>query len=238
MIFLIERDLSAAADRFAAVAKAAGHRVLRWSDGEPVPAVADVFLGALGSCAAVPGVIGDPARLAVRHWLPGVADLALNAEVVEATVGNLPLIPWPSAFVRPDCCLKPFSGRLVAREALSPAALDHGFYFDDLDLPVLLSPPQAVAAEWRFVAVDRRVVAHSGYLASREAVASEPPAAAEALAREAARRAPEPTVVIDICQLASGAFQLVEYNLFSGADLYGCDLGSVVVALTAWLTPA
>ena len=34
-------------------------------------------------------------------------------------------------FVRPDSPLKPFSGRVLDRDSISLAALDHGFYFDD-----------------------------------------------------------------------------------------------------------
>ncbi len=88
--------------------------------------------------------------------------------------------------------------------------------------------------EWRFVAVERRLVARSGYVADgRAADAGDPPDDAIALSAEAARLAPEASVVIDVCGLADGTCHLVEYNLLSGSDLYGCDVDAVVAALAA-----
>jgi hypothetical protein len=37
----------------------------------------------------------------------------------------------------------------------------HGFYFDDVRLPVVVAPVQPVEREWRYVVVDRSVVAVS-----------------------------------------------------------------------------
>jgi hypothetical protein len=65
-------------------------------------------------------------------------------------------------FVRPDGCLKPFSGRVVALAGLTPGHLDHGFYYDDLDLPIVIAPVQTLGREWRFVAAGV-VVASSAY---------------------------------------------------------------------------
>ncbi len=233
--FIIETEVNAAAERCADAARAAGHRVVRWTPGEPPPAAPDpIFLGSLTGCRDMPGVVGAPDRLRMSHWLPAVADIALNRDVVWSTVAAVAALdlPWPRAFVRPDSAMKPFAGRVLDRDALSPAALDHGFYFDDLDLPIALAEARPVVQEWRFVAVDRRLVARSGYAADgRQAEARTPPPAAVALAEDAARRAPEPSVVLDVCATADGGCHLVEYNLLSGSDLYGCDAAAVIAAL-------
>lgn len=233
--WIIETHLNDACEAVALAAARAGDRVVRWSTGDPVPQVENpVFLGSLTECGRMHGVIGSPERLRVSAWLSLMDDLALNSEVVWTTAGAAAasLVEWPRVFARPDSAMKPFAGRVLDREKLSPAALDLGFYFDDPALPVVLAPAVEVVAEWRFVAVERRVVAHSGYVADGRARSdSEPPPAAWAVATAALERSPEPTVVLDVCETRDGAYRLVELNLFSGADLYGCDADAVVAAL-------
>lgn len=238
MIIVIENNLNSACDAMAAAAHVAGHTVIHWWDGDPVPAAADVFLGSLEQCGSgsMPGVLGDPNNLRVKHWLPLVKDLALNVENIETTVGRLPYsLPWgDTTFIRPDSCLKPFSGRLIHQKDLVPKALDFGYYYNDLNLPVLLSEPRDITAEWRFVAVNRKIVTTTHYSHGVLGPFQRHipiPDEAHALAQEAAARSPEPTVVIDLCQLRSGAVKLLEYNLFSGADLYDCDMEAILQAL-------
>ncbi len=170
----------------------------------------------------------------VSAWLPEVQELALNREVLFTTVAEVASLdlPWSRVFVRPDSAMKPFAGRVLARGKIDAAALDHGFYYEDRGLPIVLSPAQEVGEEWRFVAVRRQLVAHSGYLAEgRAGEARAVPEGAAALASAAAARSPEPSVVIDVCRRGSGDFALVEYNLLSGSDLYDCDAAAIVAAL-------
>ena len=237
--WIIETELNAAAERVAAAARASGCPVIRWSIGDPKPALPDrecVFLGSLTTCPGMPGVLGDPERLRVSRWLPRVGALALNREVVFSTVGALGRVrdglPWARVFARPDSAMKPFAGRVLAREQLSAGALDHGFYYDDLELPIVLAPARAVAEEWRFVVVDRRVVASCGYTADgRAGLERAPPPAAVDVAYRSAELAPEDHVVLDVCRVADDGYFLVEYNLLSGADLYACDVDAIVRAL-------
>ena len=67
-----------------------------------------------------------------------------------------------------DSPLKPFSGRVVKLQGLSLRQLDHGFYYDDSDLPIVVAPVRTNIAplEWRLVVVQNQVVAGSGYTAS------------------------------------------------------------------------
>jgi ATP-grasp domain-containing protein len=137
-------------------------------------------------------------------------------------------------FVRPDSALKPFSGRVLATKDISLAALDHGFYYDDLDLPAVVAPTAQLEEEWRFVVVDSEIVAGSSYLANgREAGASLDAStpAWDYAARLSRRLAPpDPVYVLDICE-TDRSLRLLELNPFSGADLYDCDRAVIVAAV-------
>lgn len=137
-------------------------------------------------------------------------------------------------FVRPDSPLKPFAGRVLAREKISLAALDHGFYFDDPDLAVIVAPIRSIGREWRYVVVDQRVIAGSAYAADgRSALPDDPNGAPWQFAEKVARsiEPPEDVYVLDVCE-ADGALKLLELNPFSGADLYACNAKDVVIAVS------
>lgn len=246
LTWIVESGLNEAADRLATAASNAGYRVIHWTDGHRVPVLDSderaVFLGSLNACEVMPGVIGAADALAASVWQPLLGDLGLNppSTSLYTTVGEVQHLDMPWAgervFVRPVSAMKPFSGRVLDSDSLSPAALDHGFYYDDVDVPILVAQAQQVVEEWRFVAVNRQLVASSGYAADgRTGRVVDVPEGATALARVAATRAPCATVVIDVCRLkgvSEGAspFRVVEYNLFSGSDLYCCDVEAVVSA--------
>jgi hypothetical protein len=139
-----------------------------------------------------------------------------------------------SFFVRPDSPLKPFSGRVLQRERVSLAALDHGFYYDDLETPVIVAPVQEVGREWRYVVVAQKVVAGSAYSADgRTSLPDDPTGEPWAFAATIARQieAPQAVFVLDVCKVG-GALFLLEINPFSGADLYACDPLAVVTAVS------
>lgn len=142
-------------------------------------------------------------------------------------------------FVRPDSPLKPFSGRVLSAEAVSLPALDHGFYFDDPTLPVIVAPVQAVGREWRYVVVNRQIVAGSAYEADgRLALPDEPGGEPWMFASQIAAELPPPEAVyvLDLCEV-DGHLRLLELNPFSGADLYACQAENVVRAVSEAATP-
>ena len=241
MTWIIEEHLNPAGEALATAAREAGCKVIRWNGMDTLELPEDgnaIFQGSLGGCVQFagrwePGVLGTPEALACSNWLPILGDLALNQEVVKTIASEVgpDVCPWPKAFVRPDSALKPFSGRVISREDLSPIAIDFGFYFEDPNLPVFLSPAVEILSEWRFVAVDGQLIAQSGYTAeNREAQEMEVPKGALEVAEAAALVSPSEVVVIDVCQTPT-RFAVVEFNLFSGADLYGCDPDAIVKAL-------
>jgi hypothetical protein len=66
-------------------------------------------------------------------------------------------------FVRPDSPLKLFTGQIVARESFETDFEFMGFYeFPKYSL-VVVSSPRDIETEWRFVVVDRRVIAGCQY---------------------------------------------------------------------------
>lgn len=235
-----------------AVAKAGGE-VVRWREGmwereeDCPPGAVLVFQGSLESADHlwrtapwVKGVFCDRDALSCTAWYPRFATWRLNERwhrtTVEALVVGSDVPPdFCDAdgrfFVRPDSPLKPFAGR-VRKLPTTWQDLDFGFYYDDPTTPIVVAPVRDVLEEWRFVVVDSRVVAGSGYRADGRTAAAAPPPEAWAYAEEVANAVamPEPVVVLDVGLTAEG-LRVVELNAFSGADLYGCDPDAVVCAV-------
>ncbi len=233
--------------------KSSGHRLLDWDDlwwQEGVPAhVADAntfFHGSLGNAARIhgelnwcPGSFCDQAAFCcsalyddATEWLLHsdwrflpANELVAKAVEVAASIGCTDRV-----FVRPDSPLKPFSGRVLDVATISLSSLDHGFYFDDEALPVVVCPICEVGREWRFVVAKSSVIAGSSYdPSSRTAIADQPASAAWSFASEVAAsiRSPADVYVLDVCE-ANGSLRLLELNPFGGADLYACDAASIV----------
>lgn len=125
-------------------------------------------------------------------------DLVANAADVASSIGCTDRV-----FLRPDSPLKPFSGRVVD-VAISLKALDHGFYYEDETLPVIVAPVADVGREWRFVIVDGQVITGSSYDAeTRSASSAGGDSNAFDLAEEIASsmEPPSPVYVLDICEV-------------------------------------
>ncbi len=235
----------------------AGHHVVGWKDewkDPPSPiqpagmnvASPFVFRGSLGNALWVrenlawrPGAYCDAQAFCCTSYYPraerwllcGAKWRALTAQqfVAEALDQHL-----QHFFVRPDSPLKPFSGRLLTRDQVSWEAIDYGLYYDARDLLVVVSEPRTITAEWRFVVVDRRVVAGSEYTAlGRAAVrrVEAGPAWDFAQVVASALEPPEDVYVLDVCEV-DGRYYLLELNPFSGADLYACDPAAVMRAVS------
>lgn len=237
----------------------AGHRIIDSSDdwwlheppefesGAPI-----VFHGSLGNAAVIemkqiwyPGSFCPVNDFCCTAWYPRTNrwllherwiclpanELIANAADVAAELGCTKQL-----FVRPDSPLKPFSGRVLDVAAISLRSLDHGFYYEDETLPVIAAPVADVGREWRFVVVEGRVVAGSGYDAdTRSAAASGEDTEALNLAEEIASSMPPPApvYVMDICKVGDDC-RLLELNPFGGADLYDCDASAIVESVSKY----
>jgi hypothetical protein len=244
-------------------AREAGHRVLLWDDewwsteGWPRLAGATViFHGSLGNAERIratipwhPGAYCASDAFHCSAWYPRAAAwllhrdwrvLPANVLAADPACALAPLGNPAAVFVRPDSPLKPFAGRVLPAGGLTLPALDHGFYYDDPALPVVVAPVRSVGREWRYVVVESRVVAGSAYASDgRTALPDEPGGEPWAFASEVAQHlaAPEAVYVMDVCE-ADGRLWLLELNPFSGADLYACGCPEVVEAVGAYSLPS
>lgn len=259
--WILERDVfNDNHDRLAEAAKAAGHRMVSWDDfwweDGKWPKLKDdyaIFHGSLGNADRIaselpwrPGAFCNTPAFACSAWYDNAGQWLLHSKWVFSRVSDFVAEPErylkeldspQSFFVRPDSPLKPFSGRVVRLDELSLETLDYGFYYDDKDLPIVITPATDVGQEWRFVIAGQKVVASSAYEASdRTETGSDCPPEALSLANEAAKAlvTPDPVYILDVCE-TGGNYRLVEINPFSGADLYACDRGAIVAAVDAIL---
>jgi ATP-grasp domain, R2K clade family 3 len=236
----------------------AGQRVIRWDDEwwstERWPALAGatvIFHGSLGNADKVrrtlpwrPGAYCAVDSFRCSAWYPRTAAWLIHRDwqvlpadhLANDPVTTLSSMGEPDAvFVRPDSPLKPFAGRVLRVKEISLASLDHGFYYDDPALPVIVAPVRSVGREWRYVVVDRQVIAGSAYASDgRSALPDDPSGSPWAFASEVARQIdpPEAVYVMDVCE-ADGRLWLLELNPFSGADLYACRCDNIVAEVGA-----
>jgi hypothetical protein len=160
--------------------------------------------------------------------------ISAEALVADPVAASEPFGSPASLFVRPDSPLKPFSGRVLKTTSITLQSLDHGLYYDDVRLPVVVAPVRSLQREWRYVVADRGVVAGTAYDAEgRNALPDDPAGAPWRFAAQIAEEMPPPEAVyvIDVCE-TEGDLRLLELNPFSGADLYGCPREDVVAAVS------
>jgi hypothetical protein len=258
MTWVLETDVFGESYGLPAAAHAAGHRVVHWNDDwwqdsrwPELDQERVIFHGSLGNASRIaaelpwrPGAFCDTARFHCSAYYPSAARWLLNRKWAFTTVAQLVEAPAPTLesigaverfFVRPDSPLKPFSGRVVDRDKLSLEALDHGFYYDDQILPIVVAPVATVDREWRYVVVAGEVVAGSAYQADgRTALPDDPSGEPWRYAASVASilPAPQEVYVLDICESGS-ELRLLELNPFSGADLYACDAADVAKQVAA-----
>ena len=252
MTWILEGDAFQDRDCLEQAAKAAGHQVVKWDDewwstnAWPKLDQPCVFHGSLGNADRIrrelpwrPGSYCNTEAFLCSSWYPQAKEFLLHeqwevmsaARLVETATSIFDRIGDGSViFVRPDSPLKPFSGRVVKRGRLTLEALDHGFYYDDVEIPVVVTPVRRIEQEWRFVVVEREVVAGSGYIADgRTAIPDLEKGKPWLFAEEIAQRlaSPDAVYVMDVCESDRG-LRLLELNPFSGADLYACDGDQIV----------
>lgn len=253
VVWVLEREVFRDQDAdLAGAVEAGGGEAISWSDDwwltESWPRFVGrsvVFHGSLGNADRIassvswsPGAFCSTARFACTAWWPARPELLVADAHVSTTVAELVDQGPPDGFgehvfVRPDSPLKPFSGRVLGRGEISLETLEHGYYYDDIGLPVIVTPVVDLGAEWRFVVVAGSVVAGSSYEPNGrlggDPVDQRHPAWTYA-AQAASTYDPDPAFVLDVCETPRG-LRVLELNPFSGADLYGCDRAAVVDAM-------
>lgn len=246
------------ASRVCSAIETHGDRWTRYADGIADAALPPrescvVFWGSLGAAyrdrvAARwrPGAIGDIEQFRVASYAPRLDRLLVNADFVTTTVRDLVedrqdvlarLHQPQRVFVRPDSALKPFAGRVLDVSAIDRAALDHGFYYDDDALPIVVAPARKICREWRTVVAEGRVVAGCAYTSDRRASEETLPEPVRTVAGQVARGdwQPAPIYIVDIAEV-DGELRVMELNPFSSADLYHCDPRAMIEAVTRIFT--
>lgn len=241
-------------ERLKVSAEQAGHTVRKWDDEWQFgwPAFRDDFVmfhGSLGISGDIknnapwkPGVFCSIDKFYSSSWYSSVEDYLIHRKWLLTTVQEFvddPIKYFSSfgspnkLFVRPDSPLKPFAGRVIEKDNVTLKALDHGFYYDETDLPIIIAPIRSVGEEWRFVVKENTVITGSGYIAESRSKADEIKSGPQwDFAQEIASKIKpiDPIYILDVC-MVDGELGLMELNPFSGADLYSCNTDIVVAAV-------
>lgn len=197
----------------------------------------------------IPGTFGVNEKYDYSSFFPGVSNYLLNRDCEFVKYADLQkeshrLFSKFSIdghiFIRPDAGNKPFTGKLFAQSELA------GSRFPQWRLnptsTLIISYPQNIISEWRFIVADQQIITASRY---REcgvlSLSTNVPSNAWDFAGEVARKVPQPdrVWVLDVCQTASGELYVVELNGISSANWYCCDVESIVpivsrIALEEW----
>lgn len=255
--WVLEREIFA--DRHERLYRAvitAGHRVISWRNDwletGNYPELDDdhvIFHGSLGVASVLaekmpwrPGSLCNTAAFACSSWFDQARQWLVHDEWVFCNLSTFINSPErylekigaeDSFFIRPDSPLKPFSGRVLRRDQLSLDALDYGFYFNDRNLPIVITPVVPIEDEWRLIIAQQRPIAASLYLAEFRTEGRE--GCPEAVWRFSERVAqcispPDPLYALDVCRCGD-ELKLLEINPFSGADLYACNRKEIVAAV-------
>lgn len=244
--------------RLAEAAQRAGHNVEWWQDAwmeeNTAPDWQDMFVlfhGSLGCANHIrqkinwkPGAFCHVQGFQCSQYYSSVSQWLVHQcwhkTTVEEFINNSPAIfeklnLQSECFVRPDSPLKPFSGRVLHKDKISLKALDFGFYYEDIHLPIMVTPIRSIGREWRFVAMHNSIIASSEYIAEgRSETRVDIPSEVIEFAQIIVEKITPPDIlyVLDIAE-CDKELRLMELNPFSGADLYNCDRDAIVTSVSS-----
>jgi hypothetical protein len=142
-------------------------------------------------------------------------------------------------FVRPDGCVKVFTGRCVDASAFDSAIAPARY---DPATRIVVAPPRTIGREWRLIVAERVPIAASLYYnEGKSCLAENCPPEVSSFAQSVVRQSdwqPDDLFVMDICE-CDGELRVLELNGFSCAGLYRCNPAPIVatasrLALSAW----
>jgi hypothetical protein len=139
-------------------------------------------------------------------------------------------------FIRPDSGAKPITGQVIEYDTLDKEFdLFKAYAGNDLDqIVAVVSSPKNIELEWRFLVVNKKVVAGSQYKKNnRLEISSFFDVEAFELADKIAKEGwqPDRIYTLDICK-SNGEYFLLEANSFSCSGLYLCDAKKIVEAVS------
>ena len=198
----------------------------------------------------IPGVWCDLQAFKCTSYYPFVGKFLLNSNYVFLPVKELGRRKeWiyenfgidDCVFIRPNSGFKTFTGKVVQKEFFD---IDYEWMveFSDDDSLAVISLPQKITQEWRFIVADKLVITGSTYKFEAEKLIKEEvkiPNDAWNYAQEIANEnwQPERMYVLDICK--SNGLYLLEANSFSCSGFYDCNSDIIVeeanrIAIEEW----
>jgi hypothetical protein len=137
-------------------------------------------------------------------------------------------------FVRPVAGDKPFAGRILNYDQFNLKGFYHGYYFDDLDLPIVISSAKNIGREIRYFIGDKQILCVSGYGEYKKPInfdqCVEDPDGFVKNVLKLVDFEPDPCYVLDIVE-HQGQWKIAEINGASTSGMYECDTTSIIESL-------
>lgn len=177
-------------------------------------------------------------------------ELSRIKDFLYLTYSDFPFRPLRSdaekIFIKPDENDKLFTGQLVAMGRLEDwMGIEHSYGAIDPTSLCMVAQPVKIAAEYRFIIADRKVLTGSQYRADNalELTHEYPDGAAEFAEKVASSTEwqPHPIYVMDIAKMPDGEFRLIEIGSVNCAGYYRCDIRKIIekmseIAVREWKT--
>lgn len=201
------------------------------------------------------GSIGSQKLAKTHEWKPGVwtgpeidenlisaklGDDYLNVDAKILKLREVSNTFGGDVFMKPNSDTKEFAGCVQHTEDIMEwvSSLEKMGYAENLlDLEVVVSSPKTVGCEWRVAVVDGKISSFSCYK-QYGIVKPErwmPKEALNFVERIISKYSPFDVFVIDICQIETGDFKVIEYNTFNSSGLYECDVSKIIDDINAFL---
>jgi hypothetical protein len=130
-------------------------------------------------------------------------------------------------FVRPDDGDKPFKGKIIKYKEFTADGFEYGYYYNDPNLPILISSPKVIQSEYRLFTDGREALAGSSYITEgKRNIGEEVPKKVLDFAKKVLGTThwrPDPVFCMDFCLDGEENPLLIEINSFSCSGFYNSD---------------
>lgn len=147
-----------------------------------------------------------PSRLAALH-----PNIFLNTDLEIGTLSSF--LGRKNVFIKPNNCLKYFSGRFVKEVSLN--SVDFGFYFENQNVEVVISSKKEIKNESRFLIYKKQIV--DCCFKSVGIWYTDAPQIVQKFIDEI--NCPDDLYIVDVAEY-NKELKIVELNPFSSSDLY------------------
>jgi hypothetical protein len=132
-------------------------------------------------------------------------------------------------FIRPDANNKTFQGGLVKHNMFNSYIAIAADYDQKPECLCVVSRPERINCEWRFVVARKKVITGSQYMDGNAfSVSPIYPDSAVVFVEEAIKEwQPHPIFVVDVAATDCG-YKIVEIGMINGAGFYDCDYRRIV----------